>query len=101
MRALNLHPHQILMFQLRNHLQGYSPLMTIRSGSSEFLTLQINKVLLRLARVGTSIDSKIWQRSTESLKGVFKGHGASSAALSNSQLHKRFLGFIQGAHTRE
>ena len=32
-------------------------------------------LLLRLARVGTSVDSKIWQRSTESLKGVFKGHG--------------------------
>ena len=36
MRALNLRPHQILIFQLRNHLQGYSPLMTIHAVEVSF-----------------------------------------------------------------
>ena len=59
--------------------------------------------VLRLAQVETNVDSKITKR-----QGILEGHlqgtrmlGASSAALSNDRLHKRFQRLRQGAHTRE
>ena len=60
-------------------------------------------LLLHLAQVETSVDSKI-AKGQGILEGRLQGTrvlGASSAALSNNRLHKRFQRFIQGAHTRE
>ena len=56
-----------------NTREPASPLDTDKEGSVGEPTSLLD--VLRLARVETSVDSKIWQRSTESLKGVFKGHG--------------------------